>query len=106
MPDGSAEATSGIWGRGEEWERHLHPLSPIFHWRPSLQPQETPVQERKLGLPSRPGEPQNSQVHSYSACPTTLSPSVTPSHPGKEVPATKFHWSPSSSLRIDVGLSC
>lgn len=104
MPDGSAEAMSGIWGRGEERERHLYPLSPIFHWRPSLQPQETPVQERKLnrkgrlGLPSRPGEPRNSQVHSYSACPTTLSPSVTPSHPGKEVPATKFHWAPRSSL--------
>lgn len=30
MPDGSAEAMSGIWGRGEERERHLHPLSPIF----------------------------------------------------------------------------
>lgn len=47
-----------------------------------------------------------SEVYSYSACPTTPNPSVTPSHPAKEVPATKFHWTPSSSLGIDVGLSC
>lgn len=69
MSDGSAEAVRGIWGE-ERNGRDICPrlifrvggesLSPIFHWRPSLQPQETPAQERKLnrkgrlGLPSRP----------------------------------------------------
>lgn len=162
MSDGSAEAVRGIWGE-ERNGRDICPcppvfrvggksLSPIFHWRPSLQPQETPAQERKLnrkgrlGLPSRPTDrgttartpphhhsmgptplagkssspaeaspslrlPRSlflsySEVYSYSACPTTPNPSVTPSHPAKEVPATKFHWAPSSSLGIDIGLSC